>query len=278
MQHYIDSVTAFNGDKITNAVISVTTLAGNGVTIYLDEAGLMPVSFVNSDENGEFNFYIPSGRYNINVSGTGITSYTLSDVFIEYLNNDPINASTGTFTGILTSTVATGTAPFVVASTTPVANLSIGGSASGLSSTLAVTSGGTGLTSLTAGYIPYGNGNSAFSSSSNLTFNGSILSLNSTDAILIPKGTTGQQPTGVAGYLRFNTTSNAFEGHNGTAWGSIGGGATGGGNDQVFVQNSMTVTTSYAIPSGKSASSVGAITINSGVAVTVPSGSRWVVL
>jgi hypothetical protein len=28
-----------------------------------------------------------------------------------------------------------------------------------------------------------------------------------TDAILIPKGTTGQQPAGVAGYLRFNTTT-----------------------------------------------------------------------
>ena len=61
-------------------------------------------------------------------------------------------------------------------------------------------------------------------------------------------------------------------------WGQLGGGATGGGGDQVFVENSMTVTTSYAIPSGKSASSVGAITIDSGVTVTIPDGSRWVVL
>ena len=36
---------------------------------------------------------------------------------------------------------------------------------------LAVGSGGTGLTSLTAGYIPYGNGTSAFNSSSTLYFN-----------------------------------------------------------------------------------------------------------
>ena len=41
--------------------------------------------------------------------------------------------------------------------------------------TLPVGNGGTGLTTLTAGYIPYGNGTSAFSSSSTLTYNGSTL-------------------------------------------------------------------------------------------------------
>ena len=61
-------------------------------------------------------------------------------------------------------------------------------------------------------------------------------------------------------------------------WGQIGGGATGNGGDQVFVENSQTVTASYEIPSGKNASTVSPITINGGVTVTVPSGSRWVVL
>jgi hypothetical protein len=61
-------------------------------------------------------------------------------------------------------------------------------------------------------------------------------------------------------------------------WGQIGGGATGNGGDQVFVENSQTVTSSYSIPSGKNASTVSPITINGGVTVTVPSGSRWVVL
>jgi hypothetical protein len=62
------------------------------------------------------------------------------------------------------------------------------------------------------------------------------------------------------------------------AWSGIGGGATGGGNDQVFVQNSTVVTTSYAIPSGKNAESVGPITINASRTVTIPSGQRWVIL
>jgi hypothetical protein len=61
-------------------------------------------------------------------------------------------------------------------------------------------------------------------------------------------------------------------------WGQIGGGATGNGGDQVFVENSQVVTASYQIPVGRNASTVSPITINSGVVVTVPSGSRWVVL
>jgi hypothetical protein len=45
-----------------------------------------------------------------------------------------------------------------------------------------------------------------------------------------------------------------------------------------LILNNMTVGTSYSIPSGYSASSVGPVTVSGGVTVTVPSGSRWVVL
>ena len=45
-----------------------------------------------------------------------------------------------------------------------------------------------------------------------------------------------------------------------------------------LIVNNMTVGASYSIPSGYSASSVGPVTISSGVTITVPSGSRWVVL
>lgn len=61
-------------------------------------------------------------------------------------------------------------------------------------------------------------------------------------------------------------------------WAQIGGGATGGGNDQIFVENGQIVTTTYAIPVGKNAMSTGPITINSSVSVTIPSASRWVIL
>jgi hypothetical protein len=45
----------------------------------------------------------------------------------------------------------------------------------------------------------------------------------------------------------------------------------------IFVNN-KTVGVSYSIPSGYSATSAGPMTVASGVAVTVPSGSRWVIL
>jgi len=45
-----------------------------------------------------------------------------------------------------------------------------------------------------------------------------------------------------------------------------------------IVINNMSIGTSYSIPNGYGAMSVGAVTLASGVSVTVPSGSRWVVL
>jgi hypothetical protein len=45
-----------------------------------------------------------------------------------------------------------------------------------------------------------------------------------------------------------------------------------------LLMNNMTVGTSFTIPSGYSASSVGPVSVSSGVTITVPSGSRWVVL
>jgi hypothetical protein len=144
----------------------------------------------------------------------------------------------------------------------------------------------------------------------------------STGAILVAKGTTAQQPTGVAGYLRFNTTTAQFEGHNGTVWASVGGSAitndtttateiyplcasaTSGTALNVYtsntkyvytpstgelespellasngmVLNNSTVSSSYTIPVGYNATATGPMNVASGVVITIPSGSRWMVL
>jgi len=100
-----------------------------------------------------------------------------------------------------------------------------------------------------------------------------------TGSAKLPSGATGDRDASPsAGYIRFNTTNTGFEGYNGTTWGSIGGGASGGGSDAVFYENGQTVTTSYTITSNSNAMSAGPITINSGVTVTVPSGSSWVIV
>jgi hypothetical protein len=58
----------------------------------------------------------------------------------------------------------------------------------------------------------------------------------------------------------------------------------GGGTGQAFApsvpifENTQTVTQNYTITAGSSAMSAGPVTINSGVTVTIPSGSRWVII
>ena len=50
------------------------------------------------------------------------------------------------------------------------------------------------------------------------------LTVNSTNAIGLPVGTTAQRPTAANGLMRFNSTLLEFEGYNGTEWGALGGG------------------------------------------------------
>lgn len=48
--------------------------------------------------------------------------------------------------------------------------------------------------------------------------------------------------------------------------------------NDIFYENAQAVTQSYTIPTGRNAMTAGDITINSGVTVTVSSGSRWVIV
>ena len=53
---------------------------------------------------------------------------------------------------------------------------------------------------------------------------------------------------------------------------------TGGGSNQAFYLNDITITTNYTIPVGKNAGTFGPVTVNSGISVTVPTGSTWTVI
>ena len=57
-------------------------------------------------------------------------------------------------------------------------------------------------------------------------------------------------------------------------WATIEGASAGG----TIYENSDTIATNYTLTTGKNGMSVGPMTINSGITVTVPSGQRWVVL
>jgi hypothetical protein len=150
--------------------------------------------------------------------GTGLTSYTAGD--LSYY------ASGTTFTKL-----AIGASGYFLSSS---------GTAPQWTQTLGVSNGGTGLNSLTTGRIPFGANTAAFGNSANLFFDSSntrfgvgtatpavTAAFVGTDSVLVPKGTTAEQPTGVTGYLRYNTTTNEFEGFSGSpgAWKSVGGSA-----------------------------------------------------
>ena len=133
----------------------------------------------------------------------------------------------------------------------------------------------------TFSFNPAGTGNVDFTG--NITVAGTAtfsddVTINTTGALTIPDGTEAERPTAVTGMIRFNTDIIQFEGYNGSSWSSIGGGATGGGADTVFFENSQTVTTNYTLTTNKNAVTAGPITINSGVTVTVPSGQSWVIV
>lgn len=110
------------------------------------------------------------------------------------------------------------------------------------------------------------------------SFSGDVL-LSGTGVLDLPVGTTAERPgTPTSGMIRFNSSLTQFEGYNGTAWGQIGAGATGGGSDTVFFENGQTVTTNYTLSTGKNAVSAGPVTINNSVVVTIPSGASWVIV
>ena len=105
--------------------------------------------------------------------------------------------------------------------------------------------------------------------------------LTGTESITVPIGATGDRPaTPVAGMIRYNSTTEKFEGATGSTptFGSIGGGATGGGSDAIFIENGQNVTQDYSITANTNAGSFGPITIDSGVTVTVPASSNWTIV
>ena len=152
-------------------------------------------------------------------------------------------------------------------------NFSVGGNL-----TVAGTSNLTGNTSASnitaSGNVSAANFSTAgFANAANVVATGNS-QFNGTGALKIPVGTTGQQPTPSTGMIRFNSTQTQFEGYNGTVWTSIGGAQAGG----AVYENKQEITENYTMSTNYNGESVGPITIAAGVSVTIPSGSRWVVL
>ena len=104
-----------------------------------------------------------------------------------------------------------------------------------------------------------------------------------TAGVRVPVGTDSDRPaadTANIGMIRFNTTIGMFEGYTGDGWIEFSRkvSAVGGGTNKVFQENETLITEDYTITEGKSAMSVGPITMAAGVTITIPAGKRWVIL
>ena len=85
-----------------------------------------------------------------------------------------------------------------------------------------------------------------------------------------------QSGVGTTTFISAPTTAGTGITWNGSniAWGVVGGAVA----DGCIYENKQTILTNYTMSTSQNGESVGPITINSGVTVTIPTGSRWVVL
>lgn len=143
----------------------------------------------------------------------------------------------------------------IVAADIPTLNQNTTGTAANVTGVVAIANGGTGQTTAVA----------AFDALSPATTKGDLIVSNGTDNVRLGVGANNQVLTADS------TTAT------GVKWAA----ASGGGSNittQGLWENALTISTNYSITSGNSAMSAGPITVATGVTVTVPSGSRWVVL
>jgi hypothetical protein len=294
-----------NEPGVTNFVLGLDRFNGTGactqftLTRTIDDANALEV-LVNSIQQDPISSYSVSGGL---VTFTEAPSVGSNNIVVIYRSTATI-----TFTNVTTAQIADGavTSSKLASGLLPTANITAAfntanaafiqaNTPSHVANSAAIYANGA-FTAANAGTaidttqnnsitVALNTSNAAFITANNANANGSITaakldikSANGVGAVILPAGTTAQRPSGTSGSIRYNTTTGQFEGYTSTDWGSIGGGATGGGNDTVFFLNSNTVTANYTITSGYNALSAGPITINANVTVNISNGANWVVV
>lgn len=83
MQKYFDSVLLDSGMPAVGVSVLVTAFGGGAVTIYSDNGATPRTNPITTDANGYFEFYAADGRYTFQISGTGISPRTITDILLE---------------------------------------------------------------------------------------------------------------------------------------------------------------------------------------------------
>jgi hypothetical protein len=235
--------------------------------------------------------------------GTGFTGYTTGDLIYASGASTLAKLAAGTNGYVLTmaagvpSWAANSAVTTFSAGTTGLTPSTATSGAVTLAGTLNVANGGTGATTLT-GYVK-GSGTSAFTAAStipNTDISGlGTMSTQNASSVAITGGSINGTSLGASTAASAKVTTldiasgltlATAAGTSGQVLTSAGAGAvptwaTPVGSNitaQGLYENNATISANYTIGTGNNAVSAGPITINSGVVVTVPSGSTWVVV
>jgi hypothetical protein len=276
------ATTAFTTTAITNERTATTTLTNktiSGSNNTLSNIGNASLTNSSLTVNGTAIALGASGTITAAnpqalTIGTGLsgTSYNGSSA-VTVAVDSTVATLTGTQT-LTNKTIAFGSNTLTDVASTNTTQTLTNKTISGANNTISNVSLTTGVT----GTLPLANGGTNATTAAQAKINLAVITA-ATGSEIIPAGTEAQRDvTPLAGFFRFNTTTSRFEGYSGTAWGSVGGGATGGGIDEIFYENEQVVTTNYTLTTGKNAMTAGPITVDDGVTVTVPSGSAWTVV
>lgn len=278
---------------ITNATWNGTTIGtgygGTGLTSFTSGGALYATS----------TSALTSGTLPASAGGTGNASYTTGDLLYASGTTTLSKLGIGTNGYVLTSS---GTGPqWTAATSVGVTSISFGSTgltpstatqgAVTVAGTLGVGYGGTGQTTYTDGQLLIGNSTGNTLTKATLTPGTGISITNGGGSISIASTVTSgvtvtnDTSTATALYPTFTSaTSGSITGVSVTSTklnftpstGLLSAPELAASNGLVL--NSKTVSTSYTIPAGYNATATGPITIASGVAVTLPTGSRWVIL
>jgi hypothetical protein len=237
----------------------------------------------------------------VSLTGAGTTSISGTYPNFTITSNDQ-------YVGTVTSVSGTGTVNGISLSGTVTSSgsLTLGGALTGVdlttqvTGTLPIANGGTGQTTASAAF----NALSPVTSTGDLILGNGVnsstrLPIGANTYVLTSNGTTATWalPTGSGATITNDTTTatNVYPTFAAATSGSLSTIYTSNAkllykpstgeltstavaaSNGIFV-NSLTIGTSYTIPAGYSGMSAGTVTVSGGVTVTVPSGSRWVVV
>jgi hypothetical protein len=296
------TLTAGTGISVSNGAGSIT-VANTGVTSVTattpvaSTGGTTPVISMPAATTSVSGYLTSTDWTTFNNKGSGtVTSVTGTSPIVSSGGTTPA-ISLATAYGDTTNPYASKTANYVlaapngsagvptfraiVAADIPTLNQNTSGSAASLSATLAIGSGGTGQTTANTAFnalAPSQTSNSGKylttdgTNTSWATLGGgaSISNDTTTSTNLYPlfaAATSGTPTTIYTGNTKY-----LYKPSTGELTAPIQIASNG------LQVNSQTVSVSYTIASGNSATSTGPITLSSGVSVTISSGSRWVVL